>query len=162
MKVFIASKESISSTYLWTWFHTEDKHVHRLRWDSLYYSPSNMNHTANEHAYLSLATNVLYTGDTLLTLGSSTFDVGDEHFSDRDERIENACLSFSHTHTHTHTASYQRLPSSIYVEIIALVTATYLQNGHYHIERIQKVSRLTTVSSVALNWSSRPSKERKL
>ena len=36
--------------------------------------------------------------------------------------VENARLSFRHTHT----VSYQGLPSSIYVEMTAIVTATYL------------------------------------
>ena len=40
--------------------------------------------------------------------------------------------------THTHTASYEKLPTRIYVEIIALVKATYLRNGRYHVEEIQK------------------------
>ena len=39
-----------------------------------------------------------------------------------------------------HTASYQRLPSRIYVEKFAIVTATYLRNGRYYVEELQKVS----------------------
>ena len=35
--------------------------------------------------------------------------------------------------------------------MIAIVTATYLRNGHYHVEEIQMVSRCTMASSVALN-----------
>ena len=38
--------------------------------------------------------------------------------------------------------------------------ATYLKNGCYHIAGIQMVSRCTTASSVALNWPSRPIKNR--
>ena len=80
-----------------------------------------------------------------------------------------ATHTLSHTHTHActnahtrvHTASYQGLPSRIYVNMIVLataVTATYLRNGRYHVEETQKVPRCTTASSVALKWSSRPSK----
>ena len=69
-------------------------------------------------------------------------------------------LQTSATHTHTHTASYQQLPNKIYVEMIVIVTATYLRNTCYHIEEIQKVSRFTTVFSDALNWPSRPNKEK--
>ena len=42
--------------------------------------------------------------------------VGDEHFNDGDERVENARSSVSDTHT----ASYQRIPNRIYVEMIAI------------------------------------------
>ena len=47
---------------------------------------------------------------------------GDERFSAGDERIENARSSVGDTQT----ASYQRIPNKIYVEMIAIVTATYL------------------------------------
>ena len=64
-------------------------------------------------------------------LGTNTFGVvdgrihpGDEHFSPGNEHIENAHSSVSCTHTPT--ASYQQLPNRIYVEMIAIVTATYL------------------------------------
>ena len=71
---------------------------------------------------------ILFWGQTLVALEATAFHGGDEHFSAGNECVEIACLSFSHTHTHTHThtASYQRLSSRIYVEMIAIVTATYL------------------------------------
>ena len=68
---------------------------------------------------------------------------GDEHFGDGDERVENALSNFNHTHT----ASYQWLPNKTYVKLIS-------ENGRYHAAEIQKVSRCTTMSSIALNWSS--------
>ena len=45
----------------------------------------------------------------------------------------------------THTAIYQWLPNRTW-------------NGHYHTTEIQKLSRCIAMSSIALNWSSRPSK----
>ena len=89
---------------------------------------------------------VSWWGRTLLALESNAFHAGDEHFSAGDARVKNA------------RSSYQGLSSRIYVEMIAIVPNTYLQKRRYHIEEIQKVSRCTTTPSVALNWSSRPSK----
>ena len=74
--------------------------------------------------------------------GDERVQAGDEHFSTGGERVENACSNVRDTHT----ASYQRIPNRIYVEMIAIVTATYLGNGSYHIEEIQKVCRCTTAS----------------
>ena len=68
-----------------------------------------------------------------------------------------ALASATHTHSQLPVTSKQNC-----VKIIALVTATYLRNGCYYAEEIQKVSRCTTASLVGLNWSSRPSKQRKL
>ena len=39
-----------------------------------------------------------------------------------------------------------------------IVTATYLGNGRFHVAGIEDVSRCTTASWVALNWSLTPSK----
>ena len=50
-----------------------------------------------------------------MVLETDAFCAGDKHFSAGDERVENECSNFSHTHT----ASYQRLPSKAYVEMIA-------------------------------------------
>ena len=72
------------------------------------------------------------------------------------------CVQASATHTHTHTISYQRLSSRIYVEMIVIVTATYLQNRRYYVEELLKVFTWTTMSLVSLNWSSRLSKQKKL
>ena len=69
---------------------------------------------------------ILYWGRTLLALKANTFLAGDEHFSTEDEHVENAPSSFSHTHTQLH-CSYLQLPRRIYVEMIAIVTTTYLQ-----------------------------------
>ena len=88
---------------------------------------------------------VLCWGRTLLAL--ERVHPEDEHFSAGDERVENARSSVSHTHT----ASYQRLRNRIYVGMIAIVTATYLRNGRYHVEEIQKVCRCTTAFWVSLN-----------
>ena len=52
---------------------------------------------------------------------------------------------------HIHTASYQRLLSRIYAAMIAIVTATYLRNGHYHVEEIQKV--LDAQQHLRLHWT---------
>ena len=76
-------------------------------------------------------------GNEPYSTGDEPYSTGDEPYSTGDECVENARLSFSHTHTHTHTVSCQRLPSRIYVEMIVIVTATYLRNGRYHIEEIQ-------------------------
>ena len=57
---------------------------------------------------------VLCLGRTLLMLEANVFRAGDEHFSAGDERIEPSRLSF----VHPHAASYQRLPSRIYVEMV--------------------------------------------
>ena len=69
--------------------------------------------------------------------------------------------SATHTQTHTHTASYhtQRLSNKIHVEMTAIVTPTYFRNGRYHVEEIQKVSKCKIAPSVALDWSSRQSKQ---
>ena len=52
-----------------------------------------------------------------------------------------------------HTASYQQLPNGTYVKLT-------FDNRRYPTGEIQKVCRCTMASSVALNWSSRPSKYR--
>ena len=72
---------------------------------------------------------------------------------------------FSHTHTHTHTHS--NLPTISRQNLCQddPYTHSYLcvpPNGHFHVEEIQKLSRFTTTSLVALNWSSKLSKQRKL
>ena len=54
-------------------------------------------------------------GRTCYCAEMNAFRAGDEHFSARDERVENALSNFSHKHT----ASYQRLPSRPWVEMIA-------------------------------------------
>ena len=86
-------------------------------------------------------------GRTHLALKMYAFNAGDDTFSAGNESVENARSSFSHTHTHKHThththtqtltASYQRLPSVIYIKIIAIVTVTctYLQNGSLKLRR---------------------------
>ena len=94
-----------------------------------------------------LETNTFGTGDNLFRTGDEHFNAGDEHFNAGDERVENACSNFCHIHI----ARYQQLPSKIYVDLI-------FENGCYPALEIQKVSSCTAVSSVALNWSSRPSK----
>ena len=106
---------------------------------------------------------VLCWGQTLLVVQTNTFRAGDEHLRwtrmhwKRMFELQPHTHIHTHTHTHTHTASYQRLPNRIcrddcFTKFI--VTATYLQNGHYHVKEIQTVSRswCTTASSVALNW----------
>ena len=60
--------------------------------------------------------------------------------------------------THTHA----QLATSDFQTKCILVTATYLQNGRYHVEEIQKVpidaQQRLRLPVIALNWSSRPSK----
>ena len=56
---------------------------------------------------------VLCWGRALLTLEAKVFRAGDKRFVAGDERTEPVRSSFSHTHK----ASYQRLPSTIYVEM---------------------------------------------
>ena len=100
----------------------------------------------------------------LMKLEANAFRAGDEYFCAGNERTENARSSFSHTHawlawsTQGYSYSYT---SDFQAEFISRRLATYLGNGRYHIARIQQVSRCTTASSVALNWSSRLSKQRK-
>ena len=87
---FIASDETVSATHL------------QIRITL----PTNMFIASDER--------VLCWGRALLTLEANPFHTGDEHFSAGDERNENARSSFSHMHT----ASYRRLPSRSYVEMI--------------------------------------------
>ena len=56
---------------------------------------------------ITLQTNRFIAGNQhFLALEMNAFHAGDEHFSAGDERVENACSSFSHTHTHTQLATY--------------------------------------------------------
>ena len=93
----------------------------------------------------------------LLALDANAFHMRDEHLGTGDIRVKSVYSNFTPP-PHTHTAIYQRLPSRVYVEMIAIVTAVYLLNKCCHFEEIQKVYRGTTASSFALNWSSRPNK----
>ena len=83
------------------------------------------------------AERVLCWGQTILALETNAFRDGDEHFSAGDECLSHGTWNIlvlqhfraSATHLHTATCSYQRLPSRIYVEMIAiLVSATYPLN----------------------------------
>ena len=124
--------------------------------------------TLQANMFIASDERVLFWGRTLLVLEMNGSHAGDERLSVWDECVEKTRLSFSHTdntHTNTQLYSYQQLPNRFYVEMIAIVTATYLRNGCCHVEEIQKVSRCTTAflvalkwSSVTLNCSSRPSK----
>ena len=84
----------------------------------------------------------------LLVLWTNALCAGDGHYSAGDERIENAHSNFTPTHI---TASYELLPNKTCLELTS-------ENGDYHAAEIQKASSRTIVSSVALNWSSSPSK----
>ena len=99
-------------------------------------------------------------GQTLLALRINSFEL--EMNTLVLEKIAFKMRIPSRSEVQTKANFKQRIPSRIYVEIIAIVTTTCLSNGHYHVEEIQRVCRRTTMSSVALNWSSRSSKYRKL
>ena len=45
---------------------------------------------------------------------------------------------------------FQQLPSRIYVEMIAVVMATYVLKGSFHVEYIQNVYKCTGASSIEL------------
>ena len=104
-----------------------------------------MKHPANEHVIAS-DKSILCTGQALLVLEMNAFHAGDENCSAGNELVQNARSNFS-----------LELPRRIYAKMIAIVTASYLQNRRYHVVEIQKLCRHTT-SLVALNCSSRPSK----
>ena len=70
---------------------------------------------------IALQTNMLNATDKHVLCWDEHFGTGDE-LSAVDERVEIVQLSFSHKHT----ASYQQLPSRIYVKMIAIVAATVL------------------------------------
>ena len=55
----------------------------------------------------------------------NVFRTGDEHFSLGNEQFSTE--DDSAAHTHTQLTSYQRFPNEIYVEMIAIVTATHLR-----------------------------------
>ena len=79
-----------------------------------------------------------------MALEMNAFRTGDEQFSAGDECIENVPSNFSHRHTLLATSNFQTELN--YVELIS-------KNGCYHAVEIQKVSRCTMASLVALNWS---------
>ena len=57
--------------------------------------------------------------------GDECLCAGDEHFSAKDERVENAHSNF----THAHRASYQRLPNKTYIKTIASHSYSPLKMG---------------------------------
>ena len=60
-------------------------------------------------------THLLSWSQTLLAWGANTLWASDKHFITGDEQIEKECSNFSHTHR----ASYQRLLTKIYDQMIA-------------------------------------------
>ena len=54
-------------------------------------------------AYNWLGLDCVFVGGGNLVLEMNVVHAGDKYFSAGDERVENACSSFSHTHTHTHS-----------------------------------------------------------
>ena len=82
----------------------------------------------------------------LLALETNVLRAGNEHFSAGDESVENTFQTSA-----THTASYQRLPNRTYVKMVASHSCSLPKTGDsYHAADIQKLTRGTTVSSVAL------------
>ena len=77
------------------------------------------------------------------------------HFSDGDKQLENVRSDISHTHSWPPCSDFQ----TKFISKWALYPLDVL---NVHVEDIQRVFRCTTAPSVALNWSSRPSKQRKL
>ena len=138
---------------------------------SLCYSPANTKSRLLTSKYES------HCKQTCSSLATNAFCAGDEHFwcwrrlhfmlEMNTLALETNVLETCVRASATHTASYQWLPSRLYVKMIATVTATYnmyLRNGCSHVGDVQKVStcRCTITSLVALTWSSMPTKQRKL
>ena len=90
------------------------------------------------------------------------FRSGNERFSAGGERIESMHLKFSHTHTHT--ASYQRLLNRTYqyVEMIACHNYSPPKMDAITLRKSKRYVEAQPMFPVALSWSSRPSKQKKL
>ena len=95
-------------------------------------------------------------------LEANAFCAGDEYLIiTGDECIENARSSVSHTPTarlvyvrlHLFTSKFQTE-----FMLRQFYTSAGPGDGPYHVAGVQQVPTCTTAFSVALNWSSRPSK----